>query len=507
MQKNKIREIILISLVTIAVIFFALNSVTYFTRLDLTENKSFTISEATKKLISTLPETIHITYFISDKVRTITPVASEIEDLLHEYAANSKGKIVVSSIDPVIANITTRAEDIGIASQQIQVYEQNEQTFANVYSGIAIQYLDTYETIPFTITLESLEYDITSRIRKLVEGVEVTVGLLIGDSQKTLENSYTYLSEVLSINYTVEVINRGTEIPSSISVLAVIGNKDLTEDDIIHVDEYIMNGGRAIFAVDGVDINMMQNFAAIKLESSPTLNLLEKYGVKVNNDLVLDKSAKRIPIQGIFPMMYPQWISIIGQNVSQENPVTARFSGLDLFWASSLELMPEAESAEGVTYEKLIATTDQAWIMPDPITAAPYEVNAEMMYEGDEQKQITLGYLIAGKLKSAFSDKTADNARILVIGDSDFTADIIQYSDSPYNINFFENSAEWLSNDESLLQIKTRSRRDMRLNKIELPEERLNAILFIYIVNIVLVPLSIIVYAVVRGVRRKKGGY
>lgn len=507
MQKNKLKEIILISLVSIAVIFFALNSVTYFTRLDLTENKSFTISGATKKLISTLPETIHITYFISDKVRTITPVASEIEDLLHEYAANSKGKIVVSSVDPVVANVTTRAEEIGIASQQIQVYEQNEQTFANVYSGIAIQYLDKYETIPFTISLEPLEYDITSRIRKLVEDIEVTVGLLLGDSQKTLENSYTYLADILNRNYIVEVINRGAEIPSSISVLAIIGNKDLTEDDMIHVDEYIMNGGRAIFAVDGVDINMMQNFAAVKLESSPALNLLEKYGVKVNNDLVLDKSAKRIPIQGMFPMMYPQWISIIGQNVSKENPVTARFSGLDLLWASSLELMPEAESAEGVTYEKLLSTTDQAWIMSDQITAEPYAVNTEMQYEGDKQKQVTVGYLITGKLKSAFSDKTAENARVLVIGDSDFAADVIQYSDSPYNINFFENTAEWLSNDESLLQIKTRSRRDMRLNKIESPEDRVSAILFIYIVNIVLVPLAVIVYAVVRGVRRKKGGY
>ena len=105
---------------------------------------------------------------------------------------------------------------------------------------------------------------------------------------------------------------------------------------------------------------------------------------------------------------------------------------------------------------------------------------------------------------SAFTDKTSAETRIIVIGDSDFISDIIEFSDSPYNVLFFENASEWLSNDESLLQIKTRSRRDLRLSKIETAEGRLKAILFVYLVNIVLVPLAIIIFAVARFIRRKR---
>jgi ABC-type uncharacterized transport system involved in gliding motility auxiliary subunit len=69
---------------------------------------------------------------------------------------------------------------------------------------------------------------------------------------------------------------------------------------------------------------------------------------------------------------------------------------------------------------------------------------------------------------------------------------------------FFENAAEWLSNDESLIQIKTKSKRDLRLNKIETPEGQIKAILFVYLVNIVLIPVLIIAFAIIRFIGRKR---
>ncbi|MCL2705464.1 MAG: GldG family protein [Spirochaetaceae bacterium] len=500
MQKNKERELILIILTTIIFILLAMNSLVFFNRMDLTKNKTFTISNTTKKIISSIPDKIHITYFISDKIKAITSVALEIEDILYEYAAHSKGRIVVNSMDPVSSGMTSRIESLGITPQQIEVYEKNEQSFIVVYSGIVIQYMDKIETIPFTITLETVEYDVTYRIRKLVEGIDLSLGVLIGDSKKNLQDHYSYLNDILERTYKIEVIKPGQEIPSSISVLAVIGNKDLTDGDMLYIDEYIMEGGKVLFGIEGVDVDARNLSAVVKLENSPAIEMLKKYGITINNDLVLDKYAKRIPLRGTFPMIYPQWISILGQNVSTENPITSRFSGLDLLWASSISI----EEMEGITYEKLLSTTDQAWTLEQHITAAPQEVSSLMGYKGDDQRQITLGYVVSGTFKSAFTDKTSKNTRIIVISDSDFVADIIEFSDSPYNIIFFENAIEWLSNDDSLLQIKTRDRRDLRLNKIEVPEKKIKAIIIVYLVNIVIIPLSIIIFAIVHFIRRKK---
>ncbi len=501
MQNKKLREIILIILTTAVVILTALNSVIYFTRADLTENKSFTISDTTKKIIRAIPEKIHITYYISDKIKNITPVATEIEDLLFEYSARSRGRIDVVSVDPARLNLTNKAQSLGINPQQIEVYEKNEQSFAMVYSGITIQYLDKYETIPFILNLETLEYDLTHRIRKLVENIDVKVGIIIGDSRKSMENHYTYVGEKLQQSYGVELIETGKEIPPGISMLAVIGNKDISEGDMLYIDEYIMTGGKVIFCVDGVDVDMSRNLTAVKLENSPVIETLKKYGLRVNNDLVLDKYAKRIPLRGSFPMLYPQWIGIAGQNVSKTNPVTSRFAGLDLLWASSVE---EADTVDGIVYERLVSTSDQAWVMDKNITTSPYEVSAEAGYKGDDQRQIGLAYLASGKFKSAFTEKTGNDSKIIVIGDSDFVSDIIQFSDSPYNIMFFENAVEWLSNDESLLQIKTRNKRDLRLNKIESQEGRVKAILFVYLINIVIVPAAVIAFAVIRYLQRKR---
>ncbi|MDX9801902.1 MAG: GldG family protein [Spirochaetia bacterium] len=501
MQINKLKEIILIVLTTIIFLLIALNSVIFFNRLDLTENKSFTLSSATKKIISSIPEKVHITYYISDKIKTITPVATEIEDLLMEYAAHSKGSIDTVSIDPGKYNLTTKAQNLGVQPQQIEVVEKNEQTYAMVYSGITIQYLDKYETIPFILNLESLEYELTNKIRKMVENLDPTITVIIGDSRRTMESHYKFLKEKVEMSYKLEIMEKGIEIPMTTSVLAVLGNKDLSEGDMLYIDDYIINGGKVLFCLDGVDVDMMNNFTVLKLEDSPALGMLEKYGVKIKNDIVLDKYSRRIPLRGSFPLVYPQWIGITPQNVSKENPVTSRFAGLDLLWASSIEIL---EKMENVKYEKILSSTDQAWTMENNISANPYEVSLAAAYTGDDQRQLDLGYVVTGPFKSAYTEKTGVDTRIMVIGDSDYLSDIIQFSDSPYNIMFFENAVEWLANDESLIQIKTKSKRDLRLNKIETPEGQIKAIMFVYLVNIVIVPVLIIVFAIVRFIGRKR---
>ena len=101
-------------------------------------------------------------------------------------------------------------------------------------------------------------------------------------------------------------------------------------------------------------------------------------------------------------------------------------------------------------------------------------------------------------------DKSAET-RIIVIGDSDFVSNLLQYTDAKYNLDFAENSAEWLSHGEDLLSIKTRIIRDTRLNKIQDLNKRLTVMLFSQIVNIIFIPLLVIAYGILRFlVRRKK---
>jgi ABC-type uncharacterized transport system involved in gliding motility auxiliary subunit len=93
---------------------------------------------------------------------------------------------------------------------------------------------------------------------------------------------------------------------------------------------------------------------------------------------------------------------------------------------------------------------------------------------------------------------------MVVIGDADFASNILQYSDSMYNVNFAMNLAEWLTNDDDLLDIRTRSTRDMRLNKIKDPDAKRRAFIFAVIVNVVIIPLFVILFGVRRFSKRQK---
>ena len=309
-MNNRTKELITAALVFVAAILLALNTTRYFGRIDMTETKEFTISNTTKDYIKTIPEQVNLTYFISDKIRNISPAAGQIEDLLFEYAANSRGHISTTSLDPSKTINEAYAKKMGITAQQVEIYDRNELAYSTVFSGILIQYLDKTVAIPFILDPSNLEYELSSKIQKLVENTTTKIGLLSGSNLNTVDYYYSYLQETLKRSGEVIVLNRGEQVDPEITVLYVLGNKDFTEDDMHYIDEYIMNGGKAVFALDGVEVDMADNLKAAKLENNPALEMLKKWGITINNDMVLDKYCKKLTMKGSLPMNYPMWLSL-----------------------------------------------------------------------------------------------------------------------------------------------------------------------------------------------------
>ncbi|MBP5739703.1 MAG: ABC transporter, partial [Spirochaetia bacterium] len=95
------------------------------------------------------------------------------------------------------------------------------------------------------------------------------------------------------------------------------------------------------------------------------------------------------------------------------------------------------------------------------------------------------------------------DTKIIVAGDADFLSNLIEYTESPANLMFAENLLQWLDNDR-FMNIKTRSVRDIRLNKITDLSSKVRAILAVYLVNIFIIPAGIIIYGIVRYIRRKR---
>jgi gliding-associated putative ABC transporter substrate-binding component GldG len=524
MLNKKMQEIVLTILVLAVIFFVALIGGRFGFRIDATQNKTFTISEVSRNLFLEIPEEVEITYYLSEKLRNYTPVPGEVEDTLYEYAASSRGKIHIRIVDPADMEDTQEIENAGIAPQQIQVVEDNEQSFAVVYSGIVIRNLDDYKVLPLVFDTTTLEYDLTSSIKSLLGESERTIGIISGENSAPVNEAYRLLASNLARSFQVREVNRGEDVPDDITVLFVFGSMDLDEFDLYPIDQYIMRGGKVLFGVDTVYVDVARNLAAEPKFEAPLLGMIEKYGIEIGHELVLDKFAKRIPVRQARGKVviqslehYPHWIAVGGKYVSTDNPVTARFSGLDLLWASPLYL----KETDGVNAEILIETSPEAWLMRDRFTTNPYEAPVFSLQADETRGQYILGAAQSGSFQSYFSGRTipsregverdwtaviehSNDTRMLVIGDSDFGKDIIQASDSGYNIRFIENCAEWLSNDDDLLDIKTRAAFDMRLNKIEQPEVKDTVIFLAQFVNIYLLPLLCILFGVIYWLRRRE---
>jgi ABC-type uncharacterized transport system involved in gliding motility auxiliary subunit len=511
------QEIIITALVVLIILFIGFNSAVFFFRLDITENKMFTITDVSKNLFKDIPEQVHLTYYVSEKIKNLHPLPLQIEDMLNEYAAHSKGKITLTVKYPIRQKLQDETQALNIYPISFPVQEQGETRSIEVYMGIAIQYLDKYTVLPFVNQIETLEYELTSNIRNLVKNKEKVVGILLGRSDLTQQH-YQALVEKFSPTYKVEQVARGEDIPENISVLFVLGNADLNEFDLFPIDQFIMRGGKALFAVEGVNVNL-QYMVGFRLENQPVLNMLRDYGVVVKPELVVDNLP--VPIRdrlGIIMQRYPYWVVAHNNFVSKTNPITSQFGGAVFYWVSPLELNlpPDVEG------ELIVNSTDQSAVIKDQFNIRPDQV--AIQYEIAKQNSMQSYGLLAvlnGNFPSYFSDKDiptrkgeerkweeklvkSKNTRLVVIGDADIGAALFDMTNLYSNIVLLTNCAEWLSNDDDLLQIKNRSAKSMDLYKIQDKEKRANAAGIIYVLNQFIVPFLVIGLGVWRYFSRKK---
>ena len=506
MSRNQTRVIALLSAAAFILAFLICNRLWF--RLDLTRDKAYTISEVSRNLYKEISDQVTITYFVSDKLCVTYPVPGEIADLLREYAAHSRGKIRFIQKDPAKAELLRAVEELGIVPQQIQVVEKNEATVATVYTGILIEYLDRKEVIPVVFSLDTLEYDLSSRIRSMIRNTERELGVIVGDAYKQWSSEYGLLNrELILSGFKVRLINPGDEIPPRLPALFVLGGaEDLDENSLDLIELYIQGGGRALFAVDGVFVDTRGSLEARAVRDKGLLAMLARYGAVLRPALVLDRTALTLTFQTqsgsgtlIRSVRYPEWIGVQEQGGNSGHPVSSRFGGLDLYWASPLELSPPP----GVSAEVLFSSTGEAWLQTGNFVTNPNWVSQfENEAAGTRGKKI-LGASLSGIFPAGtfptgiFPDAyggVSKPSRLIVVGDADFAGNMMQANRGEgRNLEFLIRAAEWLSSDDDIIAIRGRGTNSGRLDRITDREKRDAAMAFSRGINTVVIPLGVIV--------------
>ena len=506
-MQRKTKEIVILAGVVLCAVFILLDSARWFFRVDLTRGKAFTISPVSRALLARIPDQVHITYYVSDALRSVSPAPGRILDLLQEYAAEARGKVTVTSLDPLSSGRAESARRFGILPQQVQIMQENQQRTLDVFSGLVVEYLDRYTTLPAVFTSDGLEYNLGISIRKLVAGRRLAVGMIAGDPDRSLAGDFEALQTGLSRDYSLREILPGERVPPETDVLIVAGGVQLSRAEIAPIDAYLIAGGKVLFAVKGVHVDTRKAFRASSVRSSALLDMIEAYGVRVGRQMLLDSACRdyRLPQQDASGRVvwekiarYPPWVSVQAANVSHTDPITKSFTGLDLLWPSPLEAVP----VTGVQADVLATASAASWLMREPFVIDPFNVPQQAGLS-DPKNRLPVAYALTGRFPSAFGGGFSEPTRIVVIGDNDFLTDLMQFSDSLTNVFFVENAILWLSGNEDLLSLKTRAATEGRLDRIEDPQARASLMLFSEVLNVAVVPALVLLAGLLRALRRR----
>ena len=485
-DKRKTHEFVLFSLSLSALLLVGIASVIFYARIDLTATKAFTLSETTKELHLELPERLRVSYFVSGSLADRHPGPAAVEDLLREIESRSKGMITIRIVDPT--EDATEAESFGVAPQQMQIVERSEQRVALVYSGIVLEYLDRFETIPLVISVDTLEYDFVKAARSLTTRVSPVAGFIVGDDDKTLGVDYrTLAASVQKAGYEIREVQRGSPVDPDVTVLFVLGNAAMDRYDSWFVDQYLMAGGRVFFAVEGVDINPEAGLQASSVPEGGLLGILSSYGIDLGRELVLDQANLTVPFQTqnqrggmtIQYLRYPHWIVLDPRNANLKHPMTAKLAGLDLYWPSPIRLKP----VQGVEYSELAKTSQSAWLQTKDFATGPGDASLYALERDSTSGQYLVAVAASGSFESAFKagdepsrdgvaplspgQASSPETRLVVVSSADFISELMRMSESGFNVSFALSAADWLSSGEDLIAIRSRLDADRRLNKIQ----------------------------------------
>lgn len=423
-------------------------------RIDLTPGRAYTLSPATKQLVGSLGDIVTIKVYASDELPAEAGLMKrDLDDLLGDLRSAGKGKIKLIEKDPAKSPETQReAQNLGIQPVQFNVVGQSSLQVKEGYLGLAIQYAEGNEAIPFVRRTDDLEYRIAAAIRGLTRTRKPKIGLIVamdgwGQEGRTLST----VQEQLARSYEVAPVSLNDFVAltdSTIRTLVIAGQPDSISFPASQaLQAFFERGGSALIMTTGAPIDGANPRARGR---EPVWNaLLKPFGVKVRPDLIYDLSSNQlVPVpggQGVF-QPYPFWVRSRGG--SGNNPVTDGVGEVFLPWVSSID----TTGARPGTVTPLLMSSRAGGVAEGDINLDPTRT-----FPPVDLKPRILGVSV----QPPAGDSTK-RGRLVVVGNMEFATD--RYlGGAPDNATFALNAIDWLSQDEALISIRSRDRRPPRL--------------------------------------------
>jgi gliding-associated putative ABC transporter substrate-binding component GldG len=500
-RQQAILRVLLIAGILVVVNVIALK---VFFRWDLTPNKIYTLSGASKSIVSNLDDKLVIkAYFTDNLPAPYNNNRRYLQELLDDYRNASNGKISYEIISPSDeSQLETDAQKYGIQPVQVQTVENDRAQALKAYMGVVFLYGGKQETIPFIGSTENLEYDITGVINRLTQAQLKKVGILQGPEMPGVDK-IGKVNQYLSKFYEVTSVDasKNNPIPADIKTLIVFTPKSpqqnpqmgmqqqppstIPENLKFAIDQYIMGGGRVIFLMSKITVTSQQQFQIAQVVPTGLEDMLESYGIKINSTIVLDKECAFVsvpvqqgPLQMYTQIPFPYYPKIV--NINKDMPSFAGIGQVFLGFTSDIDI--SLAGTKGLKATPLLITSPKTGLNQEfAMVQASGKMLPDSMFKF---KDLNVGVIYDGKLNSFYTGKQipldtaqgsapppggvkgqSPDTKVIVIGNGDFALDEFRGPDE--NLLFFANLIDYMTDDAGLSMIRMKDANPKPLNSVE----------------------------------------
>lgn len=480
-------------MIGIVIVVNVISEQLYF-RLDLTADRSYTLSKATKNILHSLEEPITVTaYFTEDVPPQLLQARTDFKDLLIEYSNIAKGNLVYEFIDPNKDEESERkAMQEGIMPNIVNVRERDQMMQKRVFLGAVLKMGTDKEIIPVIQSGTAMEYALSSSIKKLSVVDKPVIGYLQGHGEPSM-NALQQVMASLGVLYSVREVNLddpSVNLGSYVTIAVIAPTDTIPPHHLDMLDRYLGGGGNLFIAYNKVkgDFTTVSGSAIYTgLE-----DWLARKGLYVDNNFLVDATCGSVGVQQQSGFMsYTTNINFPYLPVIQkfaDHPVTKGLEQVLLPFASTIQYNGDTS----IAFTPIAFSSAKSGTLSPPVY---FDVSKRWTDKDFPLSNLAVAGVLSGRL--------AGNAEssILLVGDGDFPVNGEGQRPQqlqPDNVNLMVNGVDWLSDETGLIDLRTKAITSRPLEDVE--EGRA---LFLKWLNFLLPIVLIILYGIFRNQRNR----
>jgi ABC-2 type transport system permease protein len=505
----------LVNLVSGLLLIILVNYVGFymFDRYDLTSEKRYSLSNATKDLVAELDDVVFVRIYLDgDLPAGLENLRNATKETLDELRAYSNDMIEYEFINPsedpdekVRTDIYRNLTKKGLQYTNIELRKGDKYSEQIIFPGAIFSYKDTEVPLQLlksqlgaspeqmlNVSIQQLEYEISSSIKKLTRPKRHKIAFIEGHAELE-EIEVADITQTLNEFYTVERIYLDGKLNSIKDFDAIVIAKpdsSFSEKDKFIIDQFIMNGGRALWFLDNVFASMDSLRRTSTTMGIPVSNNLEdmlfKYGVRINTNLLLDLQALPIPVvtgytgnqpkQEFFPWHYFPLIAS-----TSNHPIVNNLDLIKTEFVSSIDTV----GGKGITKTVLLATSEKSKALMTPV-----RISLNILRDPVDKRQYNKGnlpvaVLLEGEFNSVFKNRVppgitnskeiqfkgkSSPTKQIIVSDGDVIKNFVNYEKEIYyplgydkyterqygNKDFILNAVNYLCDDNGLIDARSK---------------------------------------------------